>query len=67
MPKKTIKKISNQIKDFLHKLSYCFVANYKNIVIENYKLKLCKKGMSRKSINYLELYEIVRQLSCKLQ
>ncbi|WP_420703296.1 transposase (plasmid) [Borreliella yangtzensis] len=29
------RKISNQRKDFLYKLSYYFVDNYKNIVIES--------------------------------
>ncbi len=29
------RKILNRRKYFLHKLSYYFVANYKNIVIEN--------------------------------
>ncbi|MBB6032025.1 transposase [Borreliella spielmanii] len=33
------KKISNQRKDFLHKLSYYFVANYKNIIIKNLSIK----------------------------
>ncbi len=33
------RKISNQRKDFLHKLSYYFVANYKNIVIESLSIK----------------------------
>ncbi|MBB6043490.1 IS605 OrfB family transposase, partial [Borrelia yangtzensis] len=32
-------KILNQRKDFLHKLSYYFVVNYKNIVIENLSIK----------------------------
>ncbi|WP_373538250.1 transposase [Borreliella afzelii] len=33
------KKNSNQRKDFLHKLSYFFVANYKNIIIKNLSIK----------------------------
>nr|WP_234909383.1 transposase [Borreliella turdi] len=33
------KKISNKRKDFLHKLSYYFITNYKNMVIENSSLK----------------------------
>ncbi|ACM10327.1 transposase [Borreliella burgdorferi] len=33
------KKISNQRKDFLHKLSYCFATNYKSMVIDNLSLK----------------------------
>nr|WP_325064679.1 transposase [Borreliella bavariensis] len=43
------RKISNQRKDFLHKLSYYFVANDKNIVIENLSIKkVCKKECSAK-------------------
>ncbi len=33
------KKISNQRKDFLHKLSYCFATNYKSMVIDTLSLK----------------------------
>ncbi|MCD2349960.1 transposase, partial [Borreliella americana] len=59
------KKISNQRKDFLHKLSYYFVSNYKNIVIENLSIKGMQKGMFGKSINDLGWSEFVRQLSYK--
>ncbi len=59
------RKISNQRKDFLHKLSYYFVANYKNIVIENLSIKGMQKGMFGKSVNDLGWYEFVRQLSYK--
>ncbi len=45
------RKISNQRKDFLHKLSYYFAANYKNIVIENLSIKGMQKGMFGKSVN----------------
>ncbi|WP_418906462.1 RNA-guided endonuclease TnpB family protein (plasmid) [Borreliella turdi] len=59
------KKISNKRKDFLHKLSYYFAANYKNIVIENLSIKGMQKGMFGKSVNDLGWYEFVRQLSYK--
>ncbi|WP_418906450.1 RNA-guided endonuclease TnpB family protein (plasmid) [Borreliella turdi] len=59
------RKISNQRKDFLHKLSYYFAANYKNIVIENLSIKGMQKGMFGKSVNDLGWYEFVRQLSYK--
>ncbi|WP_420025567.1 RNA-guided endonuclease TnpB family protein (plasmid) [Borreliella yangtzensis] len=59
------RKISNQRKDFLHKLSYYFVANYKNIVIENLSIKGMQKGIFGKSVNDLGWYEFVRQLSYK--
>ncbi len=58
-------KISNQRKDFLHKLSYYFVANYKNIVIKNLSIKDIKKGMFGKNVNNLGWHEFVRQLSYK--
>ncbi|ACN53435.1 transposase (plasmid) [Borreliella spielmanii A14S] len=38
------RKIANQIKDFLHKLSYYFVANYKNIAIESLSIKGMQKN-----------------------
>ncbi|WP_418906242.1 transposase (plasmid) [Borreliella tanukii] len=38
------RKISNQRKDFLHKLSYYFLDNYKNIAIENLSIKGLQKG-----------------------
>ncbi|WP_210372985.1 RNA-guided endonuclease TnpB family protein [Borreliella garinii] len=59
------RKISNQRKDFLHKLSYYFAANYKNIVIENLSIKGMQKGMFGKSVNDLGWYEFLRQLSYK--
>ncbi len=37
-------KISNQRKDFPHRLSYYFISNYKNTIIEN----LSVKGMQKK-------------------
>nr|WP_236840941.1 transposase [Borreliella turdi] len=54
------KKISNKRKDFLHKLSYYFIANYKNMIIENSSLKGMQKGIFGKSINDLGLYKLVR-------
>ncbi|ACH93910.1 RNA-guided endonuclease TnpB family protein [Borrelia duttonii] len=59
------RKISNQRKDFLHKLSYYFVVNYKNIVIESLSIKSMQKGMFGKSVNDLGWHEFVRQLSYK--
>nr|WP_236841555.1 transposase [Borreliella garinii] len=50
------RKISNQRKDFLHKLSYYLEANYKNIVIENLSFKGMQKGMFGKSVNNLGWY-----------
>ncbi|MBB5141702.1 putative transposase [Borreliella afzelii] len=41
------KKISNnQRKDFLHQLSYYFVSNYENIVIESLSIK----GMQKRNV-----------------
>ncbi|MCD2385197.1 transposase, partial [Borreliella burgdorferi] len=57
------KKISNQRKDFLHKLSYYFVSNYKNIVIGNLSIKGMRKGMFGKSINDLGWSEFARQFT----
>ncbi|WP_422850426.1 RNA-guided endonuclease TnpB family protein, partial [Borreliella afzelii] len=51
------RKISNQRKDFLHKLFYYFVANYKNIAIENLSIKGMQKGMFGKSVNDLGWHE----------
>ncbi len=62
---KLYKKISNQRKDFLHELSYYFVSNYKNIVIENLSIKGMQKGMFGKSINDLGWFEFVKQLLFK--
>nr|WP_301380336.1 transposase [Borreliella yangtzensis]WKC74784.1 transposase [Borreliella yangtzensis] len=59
------RKISNQRKDFLHKFSYCFVANYKNIIIDNFSIKSMQKGIFGKNFNYLGWYEFVRQISYK--
>ncbi|MBB6043305.1 transposase [Borrelia yangtzensis] len=44
-------------------MSYYFVANYKNIVIENLSIKGMQKGMLGKSVNDLGWYAFVRQLS----
>ncbi|ACN93337.1 transposase (plasmid) [Borreliella finlandensis] len=57
------KKISNnQRKDFLHQLSYYFVANYENIAIESLSIKGMQKGMFGKSINNLGWYEFVKTI-----
>ncbi|WP_411431082.1 hypothetical protein [Borreliella bissettiae] len=40
--------MSNQRKDFLHKLSYYFVAKYKNIAIENLSTQGMQKGCLEK-------------------
>lgn len=34
----------------MHKLFYCLLANYKNILIENYQLKMCKKKCLAKGL-----------------
>ncbi|MBB6032048.1 putative transposase [Borreliella spielmanii] len=60
-------KISNQRKDFSHRLSYYFISNYKNTIIKNLSVKGMQKGIFGKSINNLGWHEFVRKLSYKLE
>jgi putative transposase len=61
-------KISNQRKDFLHKLSTCIVSQFDYICAENLDVKamLTNKRLARK-VSDMAFYEFTRQLDYKTQ
>jgi putative transposase len=61
-------KISNQRKDFLHKLSTCMVSQFDYICAENLDVKemLKNKRLARK-VSDMSFYEFTRQLDYKTQ
>jgi putative transposase len=61
-------KISNQRKDFLHKLSSCMVSQFDYICAENLDVKemLKNKRLARK-VSDMSFYEFTRQLDYKTQ